>query len=756
MKAPLPPGRPMLRVVKHGSLRLTRWIAWGLGITVCLVFAAFLLLRYVLLPRIDDYRGQIAAAISRAAGQRVSIGAVEGRFDGVHPHLALRDVRVYDTGGVERLALGAVDGWLSWTSLPAAEPRFRAIELQRLDFEVRRDAQRRLWVAGMPLQQEAGKGGFGDWLLEQHRVTVRDSSVTWIDETLGGTPLPLQETTLQIEKRLRAWHFALRSVPPEQVAGPMDLHGDLSREGRGAEAKWSGKLFFRLGYADLSTLRQWLAIPLDISQGAGTIEAWSRIDAGRLSQLSADVALSDVNLRLRPSLPQLALSRMSGRLSWEEKAGGETYAAQQLSFTTPDGVQLAPADISYHRQGEEGASTAHSQLTFDRLDLVAVTRLLDRLPLDEGLRRRMAEAAPHGLLRDFDLRWVGPFQARSSYQLHTSFEQLGSSPSGYLPGFSAVSGALEASDKGGAVTLRAGHSEVDMPLVFGAPLPLEILDARVTWSGPVGRPLVRIEHASFANTHLTGQISGSYRVVPDHPGTMDLSGTLTRGDAREVWRYIPLIIHEKVRSWLKDALVAGRSEDVRFRLRGDLRRFPFVNPEHGIFEVVTRFHDGSLAFAPGWPVIEGISGELVFRAASMTVNAPQGRLYGTVLRDVTASIPDLSNHDQVLHVRGVAEGPSQDFLRYIEDSEVDRWIGGFTRGMRASGAGTLALTLALPLHRMHQTTVQGSYRFAGNTLEPGHGAPRLEQLNGELRFSERDVRIADATVRVLGMPARFS
>ena len=752
-----PLARGVLLGVGHGSLWLTRMLLWSTLILATFVLVGAAILRYVLLPNIDDYRAEIAAAISRAANQRVTIGAVAGVWDGVRPRLSLRDVRVFDGSDRERLALAAIDAQLSWSSLIALEPRFRSIRLEQLSFEVRRDADGRFWIAGMPLQQGDARGSFGDWLLEQDGVGVYDSTVTWVDETLGGEPLVVRDTDLQVRKRLGTWRFAVRAVPPDVLAGPIDLRGDLTRDRHGPSVRWSGRLYFRMGYADLAALRRWITMPIDFGQGAGSVEAWSTIEDGQMRGLTADVALSNVRLRLRQGLPELGLARMAGRLSWQQTALGTRIGARQLSFTTPDGLRLLPADVSYGRSGREGAADTRSYVRFDRLDVAALMRLLDRLPLDEVLRERLSDAAPSGTVRDFELQWVGPFRERRGYQLRAQFERLGLYPTGYLPGFAAVSGSVEATDQGGVVALRTGKSAVDMPRVFAGTLPLESLDARVTWTMAEGSPLIRIAHAVFANAHLAGQVAGSYRVVPGQPGTMDLSGTLSRGDAREVWRYIPLLIHERIRDWLKDGLIAGHSEDVRFRLRGDLRSFPFVDPATGIFEVVTRFRDGALAYVPEWPVIEDASGELVFRAASMNVTVPHARVFGTQLRQVVATIPRLNDVGrQMLQVRGIAEGPSQDFLRFIEESAVERWIGGFTRGMRASGSGTLQLALDIPLHRMADASVRGSYRFAGNVLEPGHGAPRLEELTGELQFTERDVRVRDTAVRVLGMPARLS
>src|SRR5216684_3645831 len=49
------------------------------------------------------------------------------------------------------------------------------------------------------------------------------------------------------------------------------------------------------------------------------------------------------------------------------------------------------------------------------------------------------------------------------------------------------------------------------------------------------------------------------------------------------------------------ALLAGESRDVRFRLQGPLKDFPFENDKTGLFEVKTRVTGVTLDYADGWP-----------------------------------------------------------------------------------------------------------------------------------------------------------
>jgi uncharacterized protein (TIGR02099 family) len=726
----------------------------ALLVTALVLAGAILLLRYWVLPNIGDHRGEIAAAISRAANQRITIGGLEGRWDGFRLRLIIRDLRVHDRTDTERLALAAVDGTLSWASL-LGEVRFHSIELDRLALELRRDERGVLHIAGMPLEKGGSEPGFADWLLEQHRIAVRKSSLTWIDETLGGMPLQLSDVDLVVDRRLGGWRVGLLAAPPIDVAAPIDLRADLRRDRLGAEAVWRGRVYLALNYADLAALRNWLPLPPDIERGAGGLEVWGDLDGSRVTDVIADVRLSDVRVRLRTDLPYLELARLAGRLAWTGSADGLSLSARALSFTTPDGLQLPPADVTYRRTGAAGAPATRSEVRFDVLDLAAVVRLVDRLPLDDALRQRLSEMNPRGRLHGFDLRWTGRLEERRQYAARGRFEGVAVSPSGYLPGFSSVSGELDTNQAGGKLSLRAADAELELPRVFPGPLPVQDLSARLNWSMEPDGAIVRVEALTFASAHLAGKASGSYRAVPGGPGVLDMTGTLERGDGREGWRYLPLQLNAKLREWLQHSIVAARAHDVRFQLKGDLRNFPFAGGRTGTFEVVTPFDGGTLAYGNGWPALEGLRGELLFRNASLTARLDEGRLYGMRLRSATATVADLSIRETLCEVRGEAEGPTADFLRFIAASPVRDMIGGFTDAMQASGDGTLSLLLQLPLRHIEDTKVSGRYVLAANSLDPGHGAPRVEQLTGMLQFDDRAVRLQAGSAQVLRMPVRF-
>ena len=98
----------------RGTLRLAGWTA----LVAWLIFASLVIaLRYVVLPNVGVYHAEIEQAISRAVGQRVTIGGIEARWERLNPDLLLGDVVIADHQGSPAFSLQQVEAVLSWSSL---------------------------------------------------------------------------------------------------------------------------------------------------------------------------------------------------------------------------------------------------------------------------------------------------------------------------------------------------------------------------------------------------------------------------------------------------------------------------------------------------------------------------------------------------------------------------------------------------------------------------------------------------------------
>ena len=262
---------------------------------------------------------------------------------------------------------------------------------------------------------------------------------------------------------------------------------------------------------------------------------------------------------------------------------------------------------------------------------------------------------------------------------------------------------------------------------------------------------MRLGRANFRNRDARGAARGVYRSRHGGAGELDLDARVESAQASSAWRYVPRIVSSDVPRWLKAALQSGHVEGARVRLAGNLDRFPFRDG-HGEFRVSGRFHDLRMAYAPGWPALDGLEGDLLFDRAKMEISAERGSVMGSRLASVHAVIPDLELGR--LSVEGKALGTTAGFLRFVNASPVANSVGYFTRGVQASGDGALDLKIEVPLANAEKASAHGIFRFEHNRLSLQPRLPELADATGRFEFTDSAFNIPEATALVDGRSAQ--
>jgi uncharacterized protein (TIGR02099 family) len=744
--------------VQSSSLWIYRALTWAV-LFAGLVFAALILvLRYWILPDIGAYRDDIAQTLSAAAHRKVSIGALSANWNGLRPQLSLAQVVLHDAEGRPALELPQIDATLSWRSAALLQINFHALEIQRPVLTVRRDSRGALTVAGIPLDTSGeGEGELSRWVLGQRDIRILDARLLWDDQMRAAPVLELDRVQLRIVNSGDRHRLALRAVPPPAFAGPLDIRADLRGEDfRSLAASMTGQVYVHVDHVDIAAWRQWIDFPVQFPHGTGALRTWLTFTASELTGVIADTQLRDVRARLGAELPELDMPQLGGRFSWKRAGDGFEVNTRKLTFVTGDRLVLPPVDLTLRLGGAGEGGYVRGELQANALELAPLVQLADRLPLPGELRKSLVAHAPTGGIYDLAARWSGKWPALDSYSIRGRFNELSLQRQGAMPGFAGFSGNIDGTEKGGTLHVVTQKAALELPDVFRERLLFDTLTGQLGWTKGGQHVELRFSNFAFSNADLTGTLFGSYRTVPEGPGVADLTGHLTRGVAQRVSSYLPLHLGRSSREWLDRAFLAGSSGDVRFRLKGDLKDFPFVNERGGLFEVAAKVNDGTVHYGDGWPRITGIEGDLLFRGQRMDVNVRQAVINNVQLGKVRVQIPDLLHSSEMLQITGEAEGATADFLDFIAKSPVHAMIDGFTEGMQAQGRGRLGLKLTLPLRALNKSRVSGSYQFINNQLIPQPGFPPLEQVNGRLDFTESSVRVPGATAVFLGGPLTVS
>lgn len=762
--------RSLARRFGAGCVAALRVSVKAVGVLLLVGYFAFGLLylgtRHWLMPRIDDWRPQVEAFAGRTLGVRVQIDRIETGWRGIHPHLRLVNVRLFDAAGGVALALPQLEATVSWTSVVALEPRFTLLAIRAPEIEVKRLSHGRFEVAGFVLDPAApaAEGRLADWVLAQHRIAIRDLRLRYVDAREGAAapPLLLQEGDFEYRRGLLVHRVALRARPPSALAAAIDLraefrHPPLARPGD--YSRWSGRLFLQTEYADLAALTALagLATPFALERGQGALRAWLQFDRLRSERLTADVAAADVIVKLAPAAAPLALASLHGRFTQQALggawAGGHEIAFSGLTLATADGLQIAPTDLRLR------LAPARGDFEASRLPLDAVTRLAAHLPLAPRLRDEIERRDARGEVTSLRATWNDGATLRYAVRARFARLSMRASPADPpasargvprpgLPGFDNLAGSLTLTESGGHVDIDATDAALEFPGVFAAPrIAAKTLKAAVGWSLEPQLEL-RFESVALANEDLDLTANGTWRATGKGPGALDLVGRITRLRAAAAHAYAPLVLAADVRQWLATAFTAGEAVDGLLRLRGDLADFPFA-AGGGDFRVQARMRGIGLAYLPGWPAVSNLDGDLRIERARLQFDGRQAAVSDTRLESIEVRIPNLT-HDAHLRVAFKAAGPAGGVLRYLAESPIGGWLGDALARASASGNAATELRLDVPLAHARDTRVQGSVTLTNTDLTLSPELPPLARASGRVEFTEKAFKLVGVSGGFLG------
>lgn len=779
----------------HHCTRISRWplrlcwagLRWALLILAllwALGVAAWAVLHWAILPHANDWRPWLEKEASKALGVELRIGRITVESGAWMPRMELGDVRVLDPNGRPALTLPRVAAVLSGQSLVVMQPRFSQLLIDAPELVIRRDAQGRIFIAGLGLDEaersdaSATEAGL-DWLFSQPELAIVHGRVRWVDEKRADArPLELSELNFVMRNGLRRHQLRLDATPPADWGRRFTLRGQFTQSvlKRPAEFQhWSGQLYAELPRADLSQLRRHVDLPFQLSEGDGAVRAWGQIKDGQPVSATLDLALRAVRLRLLDSAPELDLDHIEGRLDLARAKDRLSLQARQLGFVSRDddgGVVAWPrSDWGVSLQLGPADEVLGGEVNAQRLDFALMAQIAQRLPLGERAHQLLAELEPQGVLTALSGQWQGALDAPRSYRVKAQLDGLALSPKpseqeGRLgrPGLRGASLALDASERGGSARLAVHDGEIELPGLFEeARLPITRLSTQMVWQLPQaggktpGDVELRLRELQLQTPDLSGEFDLAWRrpAGATTPGFLDLSGKAQRMDATRVARYIPLRL-PATRSYVTRALLGGEARNISVRLKGELGDFPFDAPKSsGIFRVALQAQDATLAYVPpsdvgtNWPVMEGVNAELVFERAGMEIKNGRARLLGYELSGVNGGIKDL-HHGRVLALDGAGRGMGADLLNFVRASPLDEWLGHALSTTTAQGPVALKLGLSIPLDDTAHTTLKGQLQLGGVDLKLRPELPALAAVRGRIDFDRKGLQLAGMTARLLG------
>ena len=787
------PGRPA-HLLKALSL-VSRMALWLVLVAWLVLICAWGSLHLFIVPRIGDFRPDLESRASQALGVKVQIGALSARSEGLIPAFELSNVQLLNAAGQAALKLPRVVIALSPRSLWNLS--FQQLYIERPELDIRRLKDGRIQVAGLDLKPNANDHSASDWFFSQTEVVIRGGSIQWIDEKRELPALALQQVDLVVRNASRRHEMRLDATPPVEWGERFSLTGRFRQPllslHKGRWRDWDGELHAAFARVDVAQLARYAPLDLEVSRGNGALRAWVDIKRGQMTAATADVALSQVILTPKPSLPPFSLSSLTGRLGGKRITNGFEFSTDHLQFVTGDGVHWSGGNVRFSQTAGNNAASEHGELQAEQLDLATLAQVARHLPLPPPTLAALEAYAPQGMLEKIQARWQGPLGQPSHYDVkgriaQLEFEAAAPTPAGKRPeasqeappalgspGVRGVTLDFDLNQAGGRAKLMLKDGHLVFPGMFEEPLiPMAQLSTDVQWQIEGENLKVQLPNLKFSNADTQGEAQAKWQsAVPvsndgnsRFPGVLDLQGSLSRADPARFYRYLPQLIRRPMREYLHEALTQGKVNNVKFKVKGNLRDMPFTDPKLGDFQISARFNDTALIYVPRslqaatdlpWPGLSQMSGELLINRTSLQLKGVSARVAGDDnLRIVRgdAQITDFLKAP-VVRVNLDARGPLSDWLkRMVQGSPVAALTDHLLDQAVVSGPAEVQLKLAIPLTELAKTSVQGKLALTDSSVQFFKTLPPLSAARGVVHFSEKGFAISAGQARFLGGDVR--
>lgn len=778
-QTPLVPSR-LLRLGASAAQML-----WWLLVAAWLLFAlAWGALHGWIVPRIADYRPALEAKASQALGAPVRIGAIRAYSSGFIPSFELRDVRLLDAQGRDALRLARVVAAVSPRSLWSLG--FEQLYIDQPELDIRRSVDGRITVAGLDFSTAQDQDNrAADWFFSQTEFVVHNGTLRWTDEQRANPPLALREVGFVARNSVRRHALRLQATPPAEWGAPFSVSAlfrqPLLSVSAGRWQDWSGSVYADFARVDISQLQRYVNTGFDLAQGQGALRAWADVRKGEVSNASADVALVGVQARLKPDLAPLGLRNITGRLAGRVLPGGFEFSTEALQFDTTEGLHWPGGNVFVRYTDAAAAGTnAAGELRADRLDLQALAQIANRLPLGSATHALLLAHAPKGQIETLEASWQGTPADLKQYTAKGRIAglELAAQASG-TPGVKGLSLDFSATQAGGQAKILLKSGSLELPGILSNPVtPFDEIAANATWQIKGDAISAEIKQLKFSNPDTQGAGEARWQTSDPaisssrsrFPGILDAQVQLSRGEGKRVYHYLPTTMSQEVRDYVRDAVVQGDLNLVKFRLKGDINDMPASPGKPVEFHISAQAQNVIYNYAPNplpgtpsasqalaWPALAQLSGELVFNGNLMQIKGASGRFSAAPAVQISrleAQIADLSK-TTVVEVNAEGRGPLADTFRLVLQSPLQNKLGTALARATLGGNADYKLQLSLPIRNIDKTRVLGTVLLAGNDAQMTPETPVFTRARGTLLFTENGVALAGMQARALGGDVRL-
>ncbi|MBV8801386.1 MAG: TIGR02099 family protein, partial [Gammaproteobacteria bacterium] len=626
------------------------------------------------------------------------------------------------------------------------------------------------------------------WILSQPHLVLNDINITYIsphkDEkfvTLNKLSLVNTSSTHDLSGAI-----SLNQEIPLTMEFHLQMVGDITTLD---QTTMQG--YF---YVEGISLAQWFQQTkwhnLQLMQGLGSAKIWVKWNHGQFQQISSELQIYDLVVKSLFTEKQLNVSRINGHLIWQRDGDKQIFSGHDILIDFPEHLWPTTGFTLLLQQRPTNDLTIQS-LQIDYLNLAdtvgmgldmglippKVEKILSQLDLGGELHSFKVQMKPPSLnpqplqiftVNSSDSTLQNPQKATlfhsDQHDSHTisssniTLQNLQTQPSFFeeyinalsfeftnlsfntfqaIPKVNHLTGAFQWNGNQGGLTLDSHQAVFELNTVFAEALAWDELKGSITFQTMKNALIIIGKNLNFINKDLSTEINFNAALPENASPNVDLTADFSMNDITPITQYLPVkILEPKLLHWLQNTFYGGRIINGKVILKGQLNDFPFDN-NNGQFSVNATVRDLDFEYAPDWPGIKHLSGDLLFSGHTMTANVVSGTMVDLPLKKTIATIPYIgADQPQTLIIQSDIEADLSQAWSYIQHSPLQKIFGNNSAAIQILGSMSLQLNLSIPLKTPEKTQIVGDLTLPKADLTIPDWNISLHDINGALHFTD--------------------
>ena len=704
------------------SLRITRRTL-AYGALVLLILAAFLVsIANLFLPYIEKNPKRVQVWLSNQVGQPVHYRSSKTEWTRRGPRIELIQLRVGEgDAAVEisraELLVAVYSGLLP--NHPLTE-----LKVKNLKLSLQQQADDSWQLLGVPRRKNSKSdpldvlSGFGELQVERASLRIQAKGRAEITIPRLDVRLRVQGQQLKLGARAQA---KIGEAPLFAVA-------KLDRRDYSGTFWIGGKQLSVPAWLKLLPAKQRPELSAQLR-----LDIWATLEQRQLTRLHGQISATDVR-KQAPQRTGFTLSRViaprdnvfdriEAKWQWQRSSQGWQAQLQSAEFVSDDrrdqitSVQMASNQERWRARAE-------------RIDLQALARLAGIMP--QLLPAKAAELSPLQLSGQLSGLAASGRVDFNRFHVSGQVKALSIKPVGKAPGFSGVTGAFSADERGGSWQFGKAAVQLDWPQAFGRAVDSRV-DGMLQWWRSGDDWVLGTRDLRWRGDGLGLDVDAQMQFAPGKKSPqLFLAARLPAFDFATAKRFWPRHVMPNASiEWLNTALVAGQVREGTVLLAGDLGDWPFDNNK-GRFKATARVQAKQFKFAKDWPAADEADLLADFNGPGFSAIG-SARFLGNPLTLKPSGIAVFKQSE--LRVAVSSQSDLSVLLPVLQKTPLQTRVGAQVTALRGSGKASVNVDLYLPLKKGAAfNSVSGDVQFAESAIRSPDWNLAIAAAKGTARF----------------------